>query len=78
MKLTGPAVWSDAVTGFLLTEFGVEFGTAPYSSDTLRDHFVLIGDVLLLPMRSLAVGSAGTDPSFFSILNLLRLLRGRC
>ena len=40
-------------------EFNVEFGVDPFKSDMLRDEFVLIGDVLLLPLRSLSVNSAG-------------------
>jgi hypothetical protein len=42
-------------------EFNVEFGVEPFKSDMLRDEFVLIGDVLLLPLRSLAINSAGSN-----------------
>lgn len=37
----------------------VEFGEPPYSDVRLRDEFVLVGDVLLMPMRTFGVGSAG-------------------
>eukprot|EP00730_Choanoeca_flexa_P006592 TRINITY_DN12182_c0_g2_i12.p1 TRINITY_DN12182_c0_g2~~TRINITY_DN12182_c0_g2_i12.p1 ORF type:complete len:657 (+),score=126.19 TRINITY_DN12182_c0_g2_i12:35-2005(+) len=62
VDLTGPAVWSDAVTDFMKHEFNVTFGQDPFKSNMLRDEFVLVGDVLLLPLRSLAVGSAGYQP----------------
>lgn len=59
VKVTGPAVWSDAVTDFLLDEYNITFGEGEYSAKVLKDEFVHIGSVLLLPMRSFAVGSAG-------------------
>ena len=62
VKLTGPAVWTDAVTDFLLDEFNVTFGTKPFTKTYLADNFVHIGDVLLLPLRSFSVGSGGYSP----------------
>ncbi|EGD81794.1 hypothetical protein PTSG_02506 [Salpingoeca rosetta] len=62
VKLTGPAVWSDAVTSHLHDHYGVAFGQGMFTDDRLRDNYVLIGDVLLMPMRSFAVGSAGYFP----------------
>lgn len=42
----------------------VTFGEAPFSDERLRDEYILVGDVLLMPMRAFAVGSAGyTMPS---------------
>lgn len=62
VTLTGPGVWTDAVTDFLHDEYNVTFGQEPFTHQYLSDNFVHIGDVLLLPMRSFAVGSAGYVP----------------
>ncbi len=59
MSLTGPAVWSDAITDFLTFHYNVKLGEGPFTHEALRDNYMLVGDVLLMPMRAFAVGSGG-------------------
>eukprot|EP00049_Salpingoeca_infusionum_P013134 m.245621 g.245621 ORF g.245621 m.245621 type:complete len:126 (-) comp15365_c1_seq56:310-687(-) len=59
VRTTGPAMWTDAVTSYLNETFNVELGSEGLSADELKTKYILVGDVLLLPMRSFSVGSGG-------------------
>lgn len=34
-------------------------GEEPFTPENMRDNYIFVGDVLLMPMRAFSVGSAG-------------------
>lgn len=61
--MTGPGIWSDAVSRHLRETFNLTFGDKPLTADLLKESFVHIGTTLLLPMRAFSVNSGGYFPS---------------
>eukprot|EP00055_Hartaetosiga_balthica_P014939 m.85180 g.85180 ORF g.85180 m.85180 type:complete len:477 (-) comp8732_c0_seq2:321-1751(-) len=59
VRLTGPAVWGDSVEEEMDEVYGVRFGLDLTSPSSLKNEHILVGDMLLLPVRAFGVGSAG-------------------
>jgi len=58
-EATGPAVWSDAVSEYLQGYYNVTLGQSPLGNDQLSNRFSHIGETLVFPLRSFAIGSSG-------------------
>eukprot|EP00039_Didymoeca_costata_P029570 m.25251 g.25251 ORF g.25251 m.25251 type:complete len:1001 (+) comp7690_c0_seq1:225-3227(+) len=58
---TGPGPWSDSVMEFLDKQHGMKWGEGHFTKEVAAERFNHIGRVLMLPIRSFSLASAGYE-----------------